>query len=186
MWITETAWPPILICVVLSGLAFALAEGLKRQSLRRVGLALLLACPALWLLERAIVTERERQQAEIQQRILDLASAFQTSDKAKALTFFAADLPVLRKTVETAIDLAQVTNVTIKELTVVPLDAKTLRSQFRANAALSLKGLGRGETSLPTRWKLDWQQRQGQWVIIAVTRLHPIRDEEIQIFDPGR
>jgi len=185
MWFTENSWPPILICVVISGLIFALAGSLKKPSLRKLGLALLLGCPALWLLERVIVTDQERHYAEIQARIHDLASAFQSNDKPGAVAFFSEDVPVLRTTAGTAIDMVNVTDVTVKELTVSPLDEKTLQSQFRANATLSLKLWGGTASTMPTRWRLEWQQRQGKWVIIAVTRLHPIRDEEIPILDRG-
>jgi hypothetical protein len=35
---------------------------------------------------------------------------------------------------------------------------------------------------MPSRWEVGWRKEAGEWKILEVTRLNPLKDEPMEIF----
>jgi hypothetical protein len=55
-------------------------------------------------------------------------------------------------------------------------------SLFRANGVVAVKGLG-AQQQMASRWQVTWQKEGNDWKIVEVVRLHPYKDESMQILE---
>lgn len=178
-WITEDPWPLLWFCLVAGGVS--LAGGLTGRGDRFLyaGLALLGLCPVVWLVERQIVTEAE----EVENRVQELAAAFIANNEESFLDCFEPGNVKLRALALSAIKMADVPDLALRDLEVSDAGSasqgRSYQSHFRANGTVHSLGM---QTHAATRWRLVWQLRDNRWRVVAVTRLHPVREEELDVF----
>lgn len=183
MWFTETPWPPIIgLCVV--GVLLFLGWMSQRKVMFLVGVALCLAlCGIVLVVERQIVTERER----VEQALRDFAVAFQQDSMRQglvnmvlpgpepdSLSFISTAAEGTRRMAETAlniVDLPEPVRISDVRTTMSNNDSRAV-TQFRASATVRAGGSADVGVHQPTRWELTWQREKGDWKILRATRLN--------------
>lgn len=183
MWFTETSWPPIIgLCVV--GVLLFLGWMSQRKVMFLVGVALCLAlCGIVFVVERQIVTERER----VEQALRDFAVAFQQDSMRQglvnmvlpgpepaSLSFISTAAEGTRRMAETAlniVDLPEPVRISDVRTTMSNNDSRAV-TQFRASATVRAGGSADVGVHQPTRWELTWQREKGDWKILRATRLN--------------
>ncbi|MFM7160630.1 MAG: hypothetical protein ACKOGA_11830 [Planctomycetaceae bacterium] len=176
MWLTETAWPPAIVCC-LGAIAWAALWGQRNLS-RAVSGALvgLLAAGLCFVIERQVVTARE----QVEQRVAELVENFEQRRRDQVVEAFSPQAAQLRKLAGNALDLVTVRGMKIKDLEVELVSRGTEAvSHFRANGQVVFMGNDAGHR--PSRWKLVWRREEGTWRIVDVIRLNPLRDEPMEI-----
>jgi ketosteroid isomerase-like protein len=177
-WFTENPWPPI----VLLGLVVCALLAVWSSQKRGIWLVGVVAAAALavavFFIEKSIVTEKER----IEQKVLELTAAFQRKDRDRTLSFFSAQEPELRQMAESALEMVTLE----KDLDIKDFDVRLFGegtgavSRFRANGTVSALG---DSGHFWSRWDVTWQKEGGDWKIIAVQRLNPLKEEKMQTFE---
>lgn len=178
MWFTETAWPPVLICLV--AVVLLLAAWMKRQ---RVGylvgiVVLVFVAGGLFVVEARIVTDAERLEADI----VDWTAAFQREDVDGTLSYIAPQAAAIRAIALAAMDLVNVQDdlrITDVQITIKNEGTRAV-SRFRANATVDVKGYG-NQGRRPSYWEVTWQKQADQWKVIRVVRLNVVTGEPIGI-----
>jgi hypothetical protein len=168
MWFTENPWPPIIIVGSL-GVVFGMT-GMSRQQAKLYLLAgvCFAACVAIWVIERQIVTEGEK----LEQRIHELADAFQRNELEQTLSHFSQSNPKLLATVAMAVasvDIEPDYRITDYEVS-LKADDTLATTHFRVNVTANVVGHGHVGRQ-PTRWLVDWRIEGGEWKIVEVSRL---------------
>lgn len=177
-WFTENPWPPIFLLSIVACLMLAVWSSQKRRIWLMGAVAALLASIAVYFVARAIVTDRERVEANVR----NLAAAFQRKDSAGTLAFFSVQYPD-RGLIEMALRDVDVRNLAVKDMTVRLSNEDTRAvTRFRANGTVSYRGAGAGFH--PSRWDVTWQKEGKDWKIIGVDRLDLLKDEKKGMFDP--
>jgi len=179
-WFTENPWPPVFVCVVMAGLAAA--WGLTRNQPRGyLGAALaVLAALGCFQFEKWIVTDREQIELEVHQLVAD----FTAQDEEATLDHFSPQAVDWRTQAQLALKLVKIQNIDVKDLSVkMTSGGSEAVSQFRANGRITFSGMDAGHQ--PSRWKLTWRREQGEWKIIDVVRLNPLKDEPMAILEHG-
>jgi hypothetical protein len=181
MWFTESAWPPIIVLAL-----FALVMGGLWLSQRRgiwliAAAVALVGCFAVYYVEQAIVTESER----IEQNVFDLTRAVCRKDEAKTLSYISKQAPELRDVAIRGMKLVDIReDLDIKDLSVRLLaENSQALSHFRANGTVSVKEFGGVGAYYPTRWEVRWQKEGGDWKIVEVVRLDPLKEERMGILE---
>ena len=179
-WLTENPWPPIFLLFIVAGVLAAAWTSQKRGIWLLGALTALLAAAALYFIEKSIVTEAER----VEMKVRAVASAFERKDKEATLAFFSVQSPEVREMVLQALEWVELPDgVDIKDMSVRMSNENTRAvARFRANGTVSFKKLASQHAA--SRWEVTWQKEAGDWKIIAVDRLDPIKDEKRPTFDP--
>jgi hypothetical protein len=179
MWFTEDPWPPIAMCLIPA--MICLADWVWRQRtwmlITCIGLSILSG--VIFVIEGAIVTPGE----EVEQRVEDLAVAFQRQDLKQTLGFISPNNIQFNQRVRSGMAMIQsVERLRITGLVVEQQEGNRLMSDFRANGRIVVTGAG-DLGNRPTRWQLTWEREEedGQWKIVGVTRLNPITGEEMGV-----
>lgn len=178
MWFTETAWPPVLIC--LTAVVLLLSAWMKRQRIGYligiVGLAFVAG--GLFLVEARIVTDAERIEADI----VDWTTAFQREDVDGTLSYISPQAPAVRTVALAAMELVDVhDDLRITDVQVAVMNEGTrATSRFRANATVDIKGYG-NQGRRPSYWEVTWQKQAEQWKVIRVVRLNVVTGEPVGI-----
>lgn len=176
---TENPWPLIIPCLIIAaGLFLVWRERLQKKWLLGAIAAATLALTA-FVTDRLVVTDGER----LEQNIRDLVAAFQHKDRDRTLSFFSPREVLLKQLVETALNAVDVhDDLDIKDVQVTLLAGATRAStRFRANGTASYQKTNVGHQ--PSRWDLKWQREGNDWKIVEVHRLHPLKDEELSMFE---
>ncbi len=176
MWFIETPWPPIiLMCAVSLGLFISFSN--TKRGIYLIGSLILLAgCVGVYFVEQLIVTEAE----VVEQSVIDLAAAFEHTDKQKTLSFFSDFADKERAFINSQFDNIKIKNgLRITDTQVSLEDEKTAVAQFRANGTASIKGMGGSERHVATRWRIRWKKEEAGWKITKVTRLSVLKDKEL-------
>ena len=190
MWFTETPWPPIVGLVVI-GVLFFLGWLSQRKMIFLAGVALCLAlCGIVFVIERQIVTERER----VEQTLLDFAATFQRDSmkqglvnlvipgpESESLSFISASATSTRGMAAAAlnfVDLPEPVRVSDVRTTMSNNDSRAI-TQFRASANVKVGGYSEA-VHQPTRWELTWQREKGDWKILRATRLNFMTGEPLE------
>jgi ketosteroid isomerase-like protein len=179
MWFTETAWPPMILCLV-GGSLLALQAYVSRRAIFAV-LAVLTALLALpiWIIERQIVTEPER----IEAAVYDMAEAIKAGDAERCLRHFSrqASRPspaAIRSMVVGVTESFEITRLKITGLSIEMKSANTRAvARFRAGATLVQTGVGRSQEFL-SRWELTWRREGDDWRVIKVHYLNARGEEQ--------
>jgi hypothetical protein len=178
-WFTETPWPPIVI-LGIGGCVFLAVWAAQKRGMWLVGAALMVvAAVAVYSIERAYVTEGER----VEKSVYDVTSAFQRKDRERVLSFFAVQAPDLRETAIKALELVEFPDgIDVKDVSVrMSNENSRAISRFRANGTVSLPRVATQHVA--SRWEVTWQKEGSDWKIIEVIRLHPVKDEKMQILE---
>ena len=179
-WLTETPWPLVLILAVAACIMLAIWSAQKRGVWMMGSLGLILAAVAVIFIEQSIVTESER----VEQQVLDLTSAFQRKDHDRTLGFISRQAPELRNMAEFALENVTVQDdLKVKDMHVRVTNENTRAvSRFRANGTISFQGTNFGPQ--PSLLEVTWQKENGDWKIIGLRRLNPIKEnEEMRMFE---
>jgi ketosteroid isomerase-like protein len=180
MWFTETPWPPIFLLGIVACVLLALWYSQKRAVWLFGVIVVVASCVAIYFIEQAIVTDAER----VEENVRQLVAAFQRKDRQATLSHFSVGARELRIAVDRALDLVDITRVSVKDVDVrLVAQGSQALSHFRANGTGTLAGLG-GSTEFASRWELTWQKEGDVWKIVEVRRLNPIKEEEMSMFDP--
>lgn len=180
-WFTETAWPPIFICLAAAALALLAWGNGQRRKMLLVAIVFVLACPILFAFEKYHVTEPEK----VEQQVHELVSAVESDDVEEVLSFFSEESRGLRFAVKNGMSQVRVEGgVRITDLQVRYGDDKSeINSHFRANGEAARKtGSARGRFT--TRWEVTWKQSNGRWRITSLKRLDPIDGKVIDLMAP--
>lgn len=179
-WFTETAWPPIVILLSAAGALLALFASTQRAKYLLAAIALVLPVPVIYLVERRIVTERERVEASV----YGVVAAFERQDRSETLRHFSERAMLLRFAAGKALDFVQPRgrmSVTDVAITMRNQDTRAL-SHFRANGPIAAVGFG--DVGVRTsRWEVTWQKEGGEWRIVNVQRLDPITGEPMELLE---
>ncbi len=183
MWLIENPWPIVMICVVVAlGGVFLWSRNKQAKYLLLAG-GMLLLTGAAFLVDAAVLTESE----QIDLQVRDLCYAFQRGEVDKATGYFSDTAPELKQIVREASSMVRVGN----DLVVSDINVKTIgspphyASRFRAKATVFLKS-GGGEQNgghQPSQWELIWKHEAAGWRIVKLSRLNPINQQTMQVFD---
>jgi hypothetical protein len=182
MWFTENPWPPMFLCAV--GAVVCLIVWYQRQQPRFLAGAgaLVLLAAGIWVIERAIVTERER----VRENVFAVTSSFQRRDLDGTLDYISQQAPDLRRLVVYGYNVAQVEDDMRVTDVQVEMTAQETRAttRFRVNATVTGHPEGGMNFShrQPTRWEAKWQQEAGEWRMFDIQQLDPITGERINQF----
>lgn len=195
MWFTETPWPPILFCAVLGALSLAAwrAQGQNRYLL---GLPLFLILGvAIYAIERAVVTERERVEIALDGLIgvfqkecetnSSVLRAMTSPTELKTLDFISSAAMDVRQKVWTTlllVDRIEHLRITDVQITMKSANSRAL-CHFRANAQVRVRTFD-FDGHHPSRWMLTWQREGGEWKVIRVQRLDVFTGEAIDTLAP--
>ena len=147
-------------------------------------------CGIVFVVERQIVTERER----VEQSLRDFAVAFQRDSMQQgllnllipgpepaSLSFISASANGTRQMAEQAlnlVDLPDPVRISDVRTTMSNNDSRAVM-QFRASATVKVASYADG-VHQPTRWELTWQREKGDWRIVRATRLNFMSGEPLQ------
>jgi len=178
-WFTETPWPPIFLLLIAAAAMIAIWSSQKKGFWLLGALAAIVAAVAVFFVEKQIITETER----VEQDIYGLTNAFVRKDANATLAFFSQQAPELQEMARQALEWVDLPNgIDVKDMHVRLSNENTRAvTHFRANGAVSFKGMGTHAAA--SRWEVTWQKEGGDWKIIQVERLHPLKDERMRIFD---
>ncbi len=178
MWFTENPWPPMLIACFGALICFGLWNADRRNLYFFLAMAFLGMTGGIYAVERVIVTEGER----LQDDVAMLCHQFQHRDP-KTLDHFSDTAPEWKTLVSETMKV-----VTIQDdlrltdfQTIVTNEHSRATVHFRANATISAMGFNGHH---PFRCIFSFQKEGGQWKIIDVQRLDPIKGDPIEIMEP--
>src|SRR5262249_15663689 len=179
-WLTENPWPPIFILAVAACVMAAVWTSQKRGAWLVGALTAVIAAAAIFFVERAIITEGER----VEQHVRDLVEAFVRGDRDRVVSCFSVRAPELRALALRGLDLVEFpSGIDVKDMSVRTSNENTRAvSMFRANGGVAVKGLG-ARQERASRWQVTWQKEGNDWKIVDVVRLHPYKDESMQILE---
>lgn len=181
MWFTETAWQPIIALTIAAAALLGMWSS-SRRVLNLIGVILLaLSAGVVYVVEQRIVTERERVEAAI----FGVADAFRAADTGAVLEFISLRAPLeLRLGIQLAMgpmqvrvqDDLRVTDVSVEMLS----EDSRARAHFRANGRIYVGEHG-DVGHQATRWNVTWQKEGGEWKILDVERLDPVRGHTVDL-----
>ena len=180
MWFTETAWPPIIILMMSAAVMLALWSTSRRAINLIAAVLLLLCCGVVYVIEQQIVTERERVEAAVH----DMAAAFESADTGATLEFIsprAFDLQLAVQIAMGAMEIRVRDDLRITDVSVEMLNEESrAKVHLRANGTFYVAEYG-DVGHQPTRWNITWQKEGGEWKVIDVERLDPVRGDSIPL-----
>ncbi|OYW16607.1 MAG: hypothetical protein B7Z55_14140 [Planctomycetales bacterium 12-60-4] len=177
MWFTEDPWPPMLICGLVGLLGVGWWTSSRRVAHLAIAVGALVLGGIVYVVEGAIITPAEA----VEQSVIDLCWEFQRKD-ARALEHFSQTAPELSTMCQAAMNMVEVdddlrlTDFQTRESN----NGSRMTCHFRANASMSVQGFGRVGHQ-PLRLELTLAKEGDSWKIIAVRRLHPLKDEEMDV-----
>ncbi|MBI5761205.1 MAG: hypothetical protein HZA46_22065 [Planctomycetales bacterium] len=176
--ITENPWPLIVPCLIAAVGLFVVWNQQRRKGLLIGAVAAITLALTAFVVDHFVVTTAE----QLEQNIRDLTAAFQRTDRDRTLSFFSAREVLLKMSKDAALENVKNLNLLQKkDVQVTLLAGETLaKTRFRANGTVSYQQTNAGHQ--PSRWELKWQREGADWKIIEVHRLHPMKDEELQMF----
>jgi hypothetical protein len=175
MWFTENPWPGVVAGGLLALGSFILYANAQRPRYLTAGIIFALLAGLCYLLERSIVTDGERAIAVIEA----MANDFQQGSP-RTLDYVSQQSPDLRAAVFAAMSLVKVDDdLRLTDFRVrLTSEASRAHVHFRANATLSVRNVG-SVGRQPARFEVTLAREQGDWKLLTVKRLHPIKDEEL-------
>lgn len=178
MWFTEESAPPAIVVAILA--AVNLFVWYQNQK------PLVLAPMVLWIgagiaafaVDAAVVTEKEKVAAAIPRLIED----FRSKDLNRFLGNFSKAALIYRALATTAIQKVELGNdVSLRDVSVKMLAADSrATTRFRVQGTVTYDSINLG--THPSRWELGWRKEEGEWRILTVTRLNPLKHEPMEVF----
>ena len=167
----------MLLAVLGSLVCFGLWNSNRRNLYLMSGFVFLGIVGAVYVVERAIVTDSEKLQAEVVQ----LCNQFRKRDPATLDHFSlnATDLRFLCKTAMETVEIHDDLRLTDFHTRFTGQNSQA-SVHFRANATISAMGFTGHH---PFRCILDFQKEGGAWKIVDVQRLDPIKGDKINVME---
>ena len=177
MWFTENPWPPMLLAGLGSLVCFGLWNSNRRNLYLMSAFVFLAIVGVVYVVERAIVTDGEKLQAEVVQ----LCDQFRKRDPATLDHFSvnSTDLRLLCKTAMEAVEIHDDLRLTDFHTKLTGQNSQA-SVHFRANATISTLGFTGHH---PFRCVLDFQIVGGAWKIVDVQRLDPIKGDKMSVME---
>jgi hypothetical protein len=178
MWYTEVAWPPAITGLVLAVVVVAVWYQNQKAALLVVAALCVVVGFAAFVVDGLVVTDRE----VIHDRIVDLVRDFQARDKDKFLAHFSPQADVLRGLAKLALAKGELDkDAVLRDISVTPQAGNSrATSRFRVNGSVTWDTIR--SPNMPSRWEVGWRKEAGEWKILEVTRLNPLKDEPMEIF----
>jgi hypothetical protein len=122
-----------------------------------------------------IETDRER----IERDVVGVVRAFESGSVDVALSFVSQRALCERALVSFGIDHVRVEQpLSIKDIQVELQNEDSIAvSTFRANGTVAINGRSVGHQ--PSQWRLTWRKEGGDWRIIRIQELDPLRSEPL-------
>src|SRR5262245_58945015 len=179
-WFTENPWPPVFILGIAASVMVVVWTSQKRGDWLIGAVTAVIGAVAVFCVENAIITEGER----VEQHIRDLVEAFVHGDRERVTSFFSVKAPDLRSLALRGLDLVEFpSGIDVKDMSFrMSNENSRAISLFRANGVVAVKGLG-AQQQMASRWQVTWQKKGNDWKIVEVVRLHPYKDESMQILE---
>jgi hypothetical protein len=179
-WFTENPWPPIFILGIAASIMLVVWTSQKRALWLAGALTAVIAAIAVFVVERSIVTEGER----VEKKVLELVAAFVRADREAVLSHFSVQAPELREMALRGMELVEFpSGIDVRDMRVRMTNENSRAvARFRANGVVSVRALS-ARQSMASLWDVTWQKEGGEWKIIEVVRLHPIKEEKMPILD---
>ena len=179
-WFTENPWPPIFILGLAACVMLAVWSAQKRGLWLMGSLTAIAAAVAVFVVEKMIVTDAER----VEKKVVELVNAFVRDDRPTVLSSFSVQAPELRELAQQGMQLVQFPNgIDVKDMHVrLTNENSRAIAHFRANGVVVVRALNT-QHSMATRWEVTWQKEAGDWKIVEVVRLHPLKEERMPILD---
>ena len=180
MWIVEDPIPVALLLVTAAIVCIGLWSSSRKRRLIQGAAILLAMCPAVFLIDQLVETDRER----IVKSIYELADAFREQDLRGTLEHFSQNAATERARIKWAVANVEVDpDLRLTDFqTELFAEASRATCHFRANGTFHVMGFhGRH----PSRWLFTWQQEAGHWRIIQVERLHVVTGKKIGMLNPN-
>jgi hypothetical protein len=176
MWLTETAWPPIIGCLAAAAVLFALWNTSHRTGYLIGTIVALGLCPVIGVVEKLIVTDAE----QVEAAVFDLADAVEKEDAERALAHISNHATAERGLVAAGLGMIEVDG----RLRITDLQVEVVSSGSRANSHFRANGTVRERSShheshVASRWRLTWQREAGEWKIVTIERLRLIGDQKM-------
>lgn len=182
MWLTESSWELILLCLV--GTAFFIAlfskTPLKKYAYAAIGCVVLGV--AIFFIERAIVTDLER----VENSVYGLADACKSGNIEQTIDYVNPNEVEIRGMIRKGMNLVDIKDdLGVTDLQVkMGAGGKSVTSHFRANGTVALSPGGNQLSMdfaqhISTRWILTWSKIGDSWKITNLQRLNPITGETI-------
>lgn len=174
MWFTEDAWAPIIIFIMIGGALAFVAHSQQKPRLFVAAAFMGILAGMTYFIERAIVTEREKIEASID----DLARAFHENDRTGTLNYISPQNVEAQNLANRALNTVDIEDdYRITDMKIEISAENTLaQSHFRVNVTATAFGV---TSPAKTRWKLLWRKEGGKWKITEVKRLDPITGAEL-------
>ncbi len=176
---TESPWLTMAALLTLA-VAFGVS-GLSRSS--KTQLLIAGVCVALSVgvivFERYVVTDREI----VEENVIGVVRAFESGDVERTQSFFSAGAACERLLVAAAMNIVTVDQpLAIKAVNVRLQNENSVAiSEFRVNGTVNVRGRNVGHQ--PSMWRITWRREAGEWKIVRIEELDPIREDRIDRLD---
>lgn len=184
MWFTESALVPAVLCAGIA--AVLLQRGLATRSKLSYGGALLLlgVAAGIVFLERQIVTDAEQVRLRVEELVYGFRDQSQSKrDSEPLLKFIAEDATAIQMTLKAALVLVTVEDdLSLADVQIQRVDADRFLVTFRANATVSAQTVG-NLGHHPSRWRTEWQRKNGEFRMTAIERLNPVNGQTVKTLE---
>lgn len=139
------------------------------------GICILLAAGAV-AVDALVETDRE----QVASGVASVVAAFERGDEKQLLDHFAARALCERLLAQWAVQVVTVEQpLSLKDIQVELHGEGSLAiSTFRVNGRVAVRGRSAGHQ--PSQWRVTWQQQAGEWKIIRLQELDPLRSEPLE------
>lgn len=177
-WITENAWPLIVVCVALGVMAGIMFDAKGRMA----AIGLFLLAGLFWWIEGRVVTEAEVLERDLQ----TMLDGFKQQNEAAVHGQISDQSPNLRSVASQGMDMVKLEDsFHLKDVRItLSEDGNQATVHLRANGQAVLKQSSYSQT-VATRWETTWAKEAGLWKLIGVKRLDVVSGKEMGILDPG-
>lgn len=173
MWLIENPWPLMIVFVIAGFVLLAKWNGNRKFPFLALALSSFGLATVVFGLSQTIVTERERVRAMVVQMCQDFREK-----KPETVEYFSEGDPALRGRVKTIMNTVTIgDDLTVTDVVVELSHGDTQANvQFRANATVSVPGLGSGGRQ-PAKFELLFRKEGGAWKAFSAKRLNPINGQ---------
>jgi len=174
-WLTENPWPLAILCGLVALVFIVLWSNNKRGAHLLAALVCVFLAAVVFVAESMVQTDAERVELQVHR----LVEAFERKDIDEVFSMLSPQLDKLRTAVKTASGMVDVKEIRVSDLSVELREHHTRAiSQFRANGTIVVSG---STHHAATRWRMTWERDGERWIVTRVSRLDPIRDEEVPL-----
>jgi hypothetical protein len=175
MWFTENAWPPMIIAALVALVFLGMWSSDRRSVYFFLAIGCLASIGVFYFIERSILTEGEKLQLDVAQ----MCDQFRRKDEATLSHFShtADDLKALCAMAMKEVEIDNDMNLTDFRTNLTNENSRAT-VHFRANATIGAMGF---KGHHPFRCLLTYQKEGGQWKIVEVERLDPIKGDRMEV-----